>query len=157
MEDKKAYSKPRLSYFIVVIVVAIFLTYWSGEDSNQNELDSLYAPYNFTQDYPEVTAVVSLDDLDEYVVISYDKYDNDDWNGLVDGQSEGTKAGGTFGNYDEQLPLVDNSNNIITYKEFDVNDKINGQSRDAERFVVGSDDSVYYTDDHYETYVYIVE
>ena len=34
-------------------------------------------------------------------------------------------------------------------KEFDVNNRIPGMDRDAERFVVGSDGSIYYTDSHY--------
>ena len=34
-------------------------------------------------------------------------------------------------------------------KEFDVNSRIPDSRRDKERFVVGSDGSIYYTDSHY--------
>ena len=47
------------------------------------------------------------------------------------------------------LPTIDNSGNPISYKEFDVNNKIPEVTRDGERFVVGSDGSLYYTDSHY--------
>lgn len=40
----------------------------------------------------------------------------------------------------------------ITYREHDVNNKNPGSARDAQRFVTGSDGSVYYTDDHYSTF-----
>lgn len=43
----------------------------------------------------------------------------------------------------------------ITYQEFDVNNRIPGQDRDSQRFVVGSDGSVYYTDEHYHGFVKI--
>ena len=36
----------------------------------------------------------------------------------------------------------------IRYREFDVND-YNGVDRGTERFIVGPDGSVYYTDSHY--------
>lgn len=40
--------------------------------------------------------------------------------------------------------------------EFDVNNKV-GIHRDAQRFVVGSDGKVYFSNDHYLTFVEIVE
>lgn len=107
--------------------------------------------------YYDVTSVQWLEDQDDYVIESYLKYAADGWYGLVDGQSYGTKAGGRWGNYDDQLPEYDDNNNEITYKEFDVNDKIDGRSRDAERFVVGSDGSVYYTYDHYDSFIKVIE
>lgn len=58
---------------------------------------------------------------------------------------KGLKGGKTFGNTDGTLP------GGITYKEYDVNPKT-GATRDAERIVIGSDGSVYYTTDHYKTF-----
>ncbi|PXV83646.1 ribonuclease [Lachnotalea glycerini] len=83
---------------------------------------------------------------------SYKKYNDSGWSGNVEGQTAGTKAGGTYKNLDGKLPKVDKAGNKITYKEFDVNNKIEGQKRDMERFVVGSDGSKYYTSDHYSTF-----
>ena len=54
---------------------------------------------------------------------------------------------------DNQLSTVDSKGNSITYREFDVNNKIAGQSRDAERLIRGSDNSVYYTNNHYQTFI----
>jgi len=40
----------------------------------------------------------------------------------------------------------------VTYKEYDINPKIPGKNRGAERIVIGSDGSVWYTSDHYVTF-----
>lgn len=53
-----------------------------------------------------------------------------------------------FKHRDNQLPVVDSKGNPITYREFDVNNKIVGQARDAECFIRGSNGSVYYTNNH---------
>ncbi|GAB2023327.1 hypothetical protein RyT2_24030 [Pseudolactococcus yaeyamensis] len=96
----------------------------------------------------------SLDDLPDNVQDIYKKYDNNGWNGKVSGQDSKTKAGGNWGNSKNQLPATDSGGNKITYREFDVNDfDYSKGSRDAERFVQGTDGSVYYTADHYETFV----
>ncbi|GHU53565.1 hypothetical protein FACS1894132_06060 [Clostridia bacterium] len=82
---------------------------------------------------------------------AYTKYDDSGWRGVVKGQTEGTKAGGKYKNNDTPplLPPFDKNNNAITYREFDVNNKIPNATRDGERFVLGSDGSIYYTDSHY--------
>lgn len=108
------------------------------------------------KNFPDVLDVIWVDELDTYIIDSFSQYNDDGWFGLVDGQSQGTKAGGRFGDYDDQLPNYDSNGYEISYTEFDVNDKISGQSRDAQRFVVGSDGSVYLTLDHYDTFARIV-
>ena len=42
-----------------------------------------------------------------------------------------------------------------TYKEYDVHPKIKGVSRGSERLVIGDDGSVWYTNDHYDTFIRI--
>ncbi|HHW36088.1 MAG TPA: hypothetical protein GXX18_02115 [Bacillales bacterium] len=42
-----------------------------------------------------------------------------------------------------------------TYKEYDVNPKVKGQDRGAERLVIGEDGSAWYTNDHYKTFIRI--
>ena len=56
-----------------------------------------------------------------------------------------------------QLPQTDNNGKPITYQEFDVNNKLPGSLRDAERFVRGSDGRTYYTPDHYNTFQEIID
>ncbi|MEC3917243.1 ribonuclease domain-containing protein [Nocardia sp. CDC160] len=58
----------------------------------------------------------------------------------------GTHGGTVWRNRDGQLPSG------VRYLEWDVNCKIPGQSRDAERIVTGDDGSAWYTDDHYATF-----
>lgn len=64
----------------------------------------------------------------------------------------GTKGGQTWQNRERNLPATDDAGAPIKYREWDVNPKKQGQSRDAERIVTGSDGSAWYTDDHYETF-----
>jgi len=90
-----------------------------------------------------------IDDLPANVVNAYTAYEVHGWKGNFAGQTPGTNAGRSWGNTINQLPTTDSSGNPITYREFDVNNRIPGADRDAERFVVGSDGSIYYTDSHY--------
>ncbi len=100
----------------------------------------------------------NLSDLPSDAQIMYNKYSDSGWKGNVSGQTPGTKAGATFDNIpragEAKLPTSKNGVSI-TYKEFDVNNYIDGLGRDSVRFVRGSDGSVYYTQDHYKTYIKI--
>ena len=89
--------------------------------------------------------------LPSNVVNSFQQYEAHGWINHA-GQTPGTKAGKSWGNSGSILPTYDMYGYPITYQEFDVNNRIPGQPRDAERFVVGSDGSVYYTDDHYRSF-----
>ncbi|WP_367865356.1 ribonuclease domain-containing protein [Pedobacter sp. WC2423] len=40
----------------------------------------------------------------------------------------------------------------VAYKEYDVNPKVKGQNRGAERIIIGADGTRYYTGDHYKTF-----
>jgi len=91
----------------------------------------------------------NLNNLPQNVQDAFNAYDKNGWKGNVPGQTPGTNAGRKWLNRYGQLPTHDANGNPITYKEFDVNSLIPGQGRDGERFVVGSDGSVYYTDSHY--------
>ncbi len=53
------------------------------------------------------------------------------------------------------LPAADAQGNPITYQEWDVNPRVPGVNRGAQRLVTGSDGSAYYTDDHYKTFTRI--
>lgn len=64
----------------------------------------------------------------------------------------GTKGGIVFRNREGRLPATDAAGEAIEYREWDVNPKQPGRSRDAERIVTGSDGSAWYTGDHYDTF-----
>lgn len=98
-----------------------------------------------------------MNDLPDNVQDTFSKYEKNGWNGNFNGQTPGTNAGRTFKNSDNKLPSVDSKGNPITYREFDVNNKIAGQARDAERFVRGSNGSVYYTNNHYQTFIKLIK
>uniref|UniRef100_UPI000686DF00 RHS repeat-associated core domain-containing protein n=1 Tax=Streptococcus minor TaxID=229549 RepID=UPI000686DF00 len=80
-------------------------------------------------------------------------YDGVGWQGNYRGQSPDTRAGGKYNDNEGYLPNFDNSGNKITYREFDINSKVADSGRDAERFVRGSDGSIYYTDKHYKSFI----
>jgi guanyl-specific ribonuclease Sa len=73
----------------------------------------------------------------------------------------GTKKGGVEFKNDargggQSLPKTDANGKPITYKEYDVNPApAAGQTRGAERMVIGSDGKTYYTTDHYKTFTEI--
>ncbi|TQF66116.1 ribonuclease N [Rhodococcus spelaei] len=64
----------------------------------------------------------------------------------------GTKGGDTWQNREGRLPRTDSAGKSIAYREWDVNPKIRGETRDAERIITGSDGSAWYTADHYTSF-----
>ncbi len=67
----------------------------------------------------------------------------------------GHVGGRAFGNFEKRLPKNDKSGHPVRYQEWDVNPKIRGKNRGAERLITGSDGSAYYTRDHYRTFTKI--
>ena len=65
----------------------------------------------------------------------------------------GYVGGRRFGNFEGLLPKKDASGKRIEYQEWDVNPKIQGKNRGAERLVTGSDGKGYYTSDHYGSFL----
>ncbi|MBP6386450.1 MAG: ribonuclease [Pseudarcicella sp.] len=61
-------------------------------------------------------------------------------------------GGRKFGNYEKLLPIYDNDGNKIKYQEWDVHPKIPHKNRGKERLVTGSDESAYYTNNHYKSF-----
>jgi RHS repeat-associated protein len=57
---------------------------------------------------------------------------------------------GTFKNKEGLLPTT------AKYREYDVNPEVRAPFRDAERFVRGDNGKIYYTDDHYQSFMEIV-
>ncbi|MFV1882913.1 MAG: RHS repeat-associated core domain-containing protein [Balneola sp.] len=72
-------------------------------------------------------------------------------NGKIPGTEQG---GGKFKNLEGLLPAQDNNGNVITYQKYDINPKT-GLRRDGERMIRGSDGRVYYTPDHYKSFMEI--
>jgi guanyl-specific ribonuclease Sa len=72
---------------------------------------------------------------------------------------DGYEGGRTFHNYgghgEESLPRRDARGKAISYREWDVNPRVRGKNRGAERLVTGSDGSAYYTSDHYRSFIKI--
>ena len=98
----------------------------------------------------------STNDLPDNVRISYEKYKKCGWKGARSDQNPKTKGGGVYENEPPKLPQWTLNGDKIDYREFDVNSKQPGIPRDKERFVIGSDGRVYYSNDHYITFIEII-
>lgn len=68
---------------------------------------------------------------------------------------DGYVGGRTFQNRERLLDAKDANGKKIMYREWDVNPKIQGKNRGAERLVTGSDGRAYFTNDHYQSFVEI--
>ena len=65
----------------------------------------------------------------------------------------GYVGGRVFGNYEGLLPRYNARRKRIEYREWDVRPRAEGRSRGAERLVTGSDGRVWYSADHYRTFI----
>ena len=65
---------------------------------------------------------------------------------------DGYEGGRVFSNREKIVPLEDDRGNPIRYQEWDVNPKIQGENRGAERILTGSDGRAWYTNDHYQSF-----
>ena len=142
---------------IIPILLMLLLIFGAG----CSELDAIIEEVDGQTESSDTTAGDTGDDtesvidtLPKNVQESYYDYDGNNWEGKTE-KTKGTKDYSTFQNRDGDLPEKDSSGNKIEYKEHDVNNKKEGHGRDAERFISGSDGSVYYTGDHYETFTKI--
>jgi len=97
--------------------------------------------------------------LDYTGVNFFDPYAETESQGRLEEQAKGnsgSKAGEGAGKAQSDKKVKNgklNNGKNIKYREHDVNNKQPGKGRDAERFVTGSDGSVYYTNDHYGTFI----
>ncbi|KRF33255.1 polymorphic toxin-type HINT domain-containing protein [Yonghaparkia sp. Soil809] len=66
-----------------------------------------------------------------------------------------TSGGRIWRNDRSQLPNRTSDGNAVTYREWDVDPRIPGFSRNADRLVTGSNGSAYYTNDHYGSFFMI--
>jgi len=126
-----------------------------AEDKAKEATGSETEPIN--SDNPEIPSE-KLEDMPENVQESYAHYESTDWEegSIPEDWHEHSSAGKDWGNRDGDLPSESINGDKITYNEYDVND-CGGGNRDAERFVRGSDESVYYTNDHYHSFIKILK
>jgi guanyl-specific ribonuclease Sa len=74
-----------------------------------------------------------------------------------DAAPPGYVGGRRFGNYERVLPARDAQGRAIEYREWDIQPKVPGRNRGAQRLVTGSDGRAWYTADHYATFTEIRE
>lgn len=68
---------------------------------------------------------------------------------------DGYVGGRVFGNRERLLPEQDDNGNAMQYQEWDVNPKIAGQNRGAQRLVTSKNGRAWYTGDHYRSFTEI--
>ncbi len=144
---------------------------------NPEEIISLFTNFSFAIAFETVLAMTGLswisdcidiamliksviNDLPQNAQKAFKGYSSNNWMGQYKGQvTKGYQvdAGKKWENRHLQMPAINNSGQVIKYFEYDVNTRKKGVNRDAERFVVSEDGTVYYTDSHYKTYIEIKE
>lgn len=124
--------------FILALIAFYYFGYYSANRSFENS----------SQETTKSSSQQSLAPKKVYEVLDYiDKHQK---------APQGYVGGRKFNNYEKLLPKVSKATNLkIDYQEWDVNPKIKGQNRGAERLVTGNDQSAYYTKDHYKSFTQI--
>ncbi|MBF6327379.1 ribonuclease domain-containing protein [Nocardia transvalensis] len=138
-----------LGGLVIVVVVALLASRGHSTQSSSNSVTGSKASVTTT------TSVVASEPgrapgVPDHAYRTLREIDAGRWPDSAD--APGTKGGDQWMNRGGSLPRTDSSGKQITYREWDVNPKKPGRSRDAERIVTGSDGSAYYTGDHYKTF-----
>jgi ribonuclease T1 len=68
---------------------------------------------------------------------------------------DGYVGGRVFSNREKLLPFKDDNGNPMQYQEWDVNPKVEGKNRGAQRLVTSRNGRAWYTGDHYRTFIEI--
>ena len=128
----------------------------AGNTSNVIRATTSSNMSRFNNRVQQAQTQIRVDQLPQNAQNSFRQYSQHGWQGNVSGhQGTGTASGRAWANRDGALPQFDARGNPITYREFDVNTRVAGAPRDAQRFIVGSDGSIFFTDDHYLTFFQI--
>lgn len=146
--------KRNYGQLIIGIIIGIIIGFFIGKQAfnghqQQNKepvsLQDQQAPVrnDQSQDNPENAVIPHK----VYVVLNYIHTHHQ--------AMDGYEGGRIFENREEVLPQTDSNGNPIQYQEWDVNPKISGENRGAERLVTGSDGRAWYTNDHYRTFTQV--
>ena len=130
MKKKSLGAYAALAFLAVVLAVAGFLSFGNSDGGGSSTTASGSVP---------AAARATLA-----------KIDDGSW--PESANAPGTKGGQTWQNREGSLPTTGSGGKAVKYREWDVNPKKPGQSRDAQRIITGTDGSAWYTDDHYETF-----
>ena len=138
MAQKKNTSSSIIYTIIAVLALFLFKQYESGGFPFGGSITEIGSSGSVKQgEVPEKV----------YDVLDYVKDNGKAMDGFVGGR--------TFQNRERILPKVDENGQKIKYQEWDVNRKVQGKNRGAERMVTGSDGRSWYTSDHYKSFTEI--
>ncbi len=146
---KRFQSLLGLGAVVVVIVIGLLVSHGSSSQSSSGAASSSKAAA--VQVKGTATPVTGhAAGVPDRAYQTLTEIDAGRWPGSAN--APGTKGGDQWMNRGGSLPKTDSSGKAISYREWDVNPKKRGQTRDAERIITGSDGSAYYTGDHYKTF-----
>lgn len=135
-----------LAAVVAMIVAACGGT---GTDTGTTVAPLLSAPASTSPAADDTVTCDPAGPIPDHVWDTLELIDAGDW---PPDDAPGTQGGRRFGNYEGELPAVGDDGQPAAYREWDVNPKKPGRSRDAERIVTGADGSAWYTADHYESF-----
>ena len=138
---------------IIGLIIGLFIgkqIFKINQSPNTSSIQSSSSPAAVAQNQDKSTGISSGNENNDsipqkvYVVLKYILAHHHAMDGYVGGR--------VFTNREKIVPQFDANGNPITYQEWDVNPKIEGQNRGTERILTGSDGRNWYTDDHYKTF-----
>ena len=147
--------KYRKQYVVIVVAILLLVYKFYQKNSQTNVINRQHTEQNYdskkqqNKDNNNVKGTQENGSIPKkvYDVLSYIKQNNAAPQGYVGGRK--------FGNFEGNLPKKDVNSKRIDYQEWDVNPKVNGKNRGAERLVTGSDERAWYTSDHYSHFTLV--
>lgn len=142
-----------IKYIFTILILILFLyniysnlldKYNQSNNQTYKNSQTLSTKTKSISVYNNITSK-KISEFPQDVRSSYVSYKNNDWQELPN-----IKGGGVWSNFEKSLPQG------TKYKEYDLSPKT-GPTRDAKRFVRGDDGVVYYTSDHYTTFIKVLE
>lgn len=141
------------SVIAVVLIAAVVGLAWLITDRHQNATPVSATSTTAANHKQSSTSQIPLQIIPVRVANTLALIDAGRWPEAAN--APGTQGGRIFRNNEGKLPRTDAAGRPMQYQEWDVNAKAPGHGRDAERIITAADGRVWYTLDHYRTFVQI--
>lgn len=139
-------SKYLISLLLMVLLIGVGLNKFYSQ--NRIKKDQ-WAPTQATVSQKPGAETETKNEIPQkvYAVLRYVELHHKPMKGYVGGRE--------FKNREKHLPFFTPENKPVSYREWDVNPKIEHQNRGTERLITGNDQSAWYTANHYQSFTKI--
>lgn len=135
----------KYAQLLLGILIGLALAWGAGQFSKNNGSTATGSEASSEKTSRQSGSMASSEDIPQKAL--------DVWNYIKehDEAMDGYVGGRRFQNREKLLPL----DGGLKYREWDVNPKVRGKNRGAERLVTSSDGRAWYTSDHYRSFTEI--